>query len=640
MNMTVNFDKESIFVKEQKLRSISDTLKSEFFGIDNIIDRVVTLIRPWYLMPEIITRPVIINLWGLTGVGKTQLVRRLTSLLNYSNRFVEIQMDGISTTSASKNTIYSILSNSSIEEGQTGILLLDEIQRYRTIDTNGSDAKVERFQDVWMLLSDGKFSSNSEAMKEIEMMLASQLYWTDQGGDDDDDDDDPKPQKVQKIKKFFISPYEARRYKKLLRLTEDVQQIMTWSGTQLFEAIDTASQSNENMEIDYSKILIFISGNLDEMFQNSFVTSDSDTNADVFYEMSKNLKINDVKEALLARFKPEQISRFGNNHIIYPSMNKITYQQIIKSACEGYINEMRNLTNIQFRLNQTILDEIYLNSVFPSQGTRPVFSTIHQILGTSLSVFGLWALENDIKLIDLDIDTERKVLIARSGDLSYEIPVYLDIRSAKEKDSEDFNTVVSVHEIGHAIVYAKLFKKAPKEVKINLATFKGGYMIPMKDEFDTKKDRLNMIAVLLAGSIAESYVFGEDNRSTGNSSDMYNATNLASTLVRKLGMGTTKSFFIHPSHDGDTAANSDVSSTNSAIESILSQADRIVRGILDDHKELIVDLTTELLNKKEIQEDRFIEVCSPYFEIYKEQRRYTDAWKSFKEKTTKEKVAD
>ncbi|WP_438452428.1 hypothetical protein, partial [Listeria monocytogenes] len=50
--------------------------------------------------------------------------------------------------------------------------LLDEMQRFRTIDDAGNEVKVERYQDVWTLLSDGKFSSDSTVFAEIEMMLA------------------------------------------------------------------------------------------------------------------------------------------------------------------------------------------------------------------------------------------------------------------------------------------------------------------------------------------------------------------------------------------------------------------------------------------------------------------------------------
>ena len=150
-------DKASIESKRAILANVSTQLKHEFFGLDDIIDKVLDSMSAWYIFPQLITRPVIINLWGMTGVGKTQLVRRIVSLLGQNDKFVEVQMDGGSAGGYWSNTLSSILSQSSIEEGMPGILLLDEIQRFRTVDDMGNDVKVERYQDVWTLLSDGKF---------------------------------------------------------------------------------------------------------------------------------------------------------------------------------------------------------------------------------------------------------------------------------------------------------------------------------------------------------------------------------------------------------------------------------------------------------------------------------------------------
>src|SRR4051812_38534624 len=171
------FDPTSAFEKQAKLEQVAKALKEEFFGIDDIIDKVINLIRAWYIMPSILSRPVIVNLWGMTGVGKTQLVRRLAYMLGFSKKFVEVQMDGFSSGSGfNQNSISGLLASSSIEEGEPGILLLDEMQRFRTIDSSGGDISVERYQDVWMLLSDGKFSIDTSMFQELEMMLAYQAY--------------------------------------------------------------------------------------------------------------------------------------------------------------------------------------------------------------------------------------------------------------------------------------------------------------------------------------------------------------------------------------------------------------------------------------------------------------------------------
>ena len=51
-------------------------LKKIYRGIDPIIDRICDLVLPWYAVPEGVTRPIIICLWGMTGTGKTSLDRK------------------------------------------------------------------------------------------------------------------------------------------------------------------------------------------------------------------------------------------------------------------------------------------------------------------------------------------------------------------------------------------------------------------------------------------------------------------------------------------------------------------------------------------------------------------------------------
>ena len=174
-------ERKAIADKKLYLEKVKTELKKEFFGIDDCIDKVIESIKTWYLIPSIISRPLIVNLWGLTGVGKTALVRSLIKKLGFSNKFVEIQMDAFSHANGSYDhkSICSMLETSSIEENSAGVILLDEFQRFRTVGEEGKDVKLERFQDVWMLLSDGKFSNDFSILKRVEQELAQMEYWED-----------------------------------------------------------------------------------------------------------------------------------------------------------------------------------------------------------------------------------------------------------------------------------------------------------------------------------------------------------------------------------------------------------------------------------------------------------------------------
>ena len=48
---------------------------------------------------------------------------------------------------------------------------------------------------------------------------------------------------------------------------------------------------------------------------------------------------------------------------------------------------------LRVELAASVREQVYANAVFPAQGTRPLFSSLHAILGSGLAKAALWALE-------------------------------------------------------------------------------------------------------------------------------------------------------------------------------------------------------------------------------------------------------
>ena len=241
--------KSLVSSKKLELERIASELKTEFFGLDEVIDRIIRSITVWYIFPQVITRPVIVTLWGTTGCGKTSLIRRLVQKLKMQNKFVEIPMDGGGSENSYWNkTISSVLSNSMIEETKPGILLLDEMQRFRTTNERNEDIKPDRYMDVWTLLSDGKFSTDASFFAELEMMMMRHLYRKSEGNNEDDEDDDSDNAKAERKrpKKFLMSAYEANSLKKFLRLPETMEEIMQWSSDRVMQEVARARASNDS----------------------------------------------------------------------------------------------------------------------------------------------------------------------------------------------------------------------------------------------------------------------------------------------------------------------------------------------------------------------------------------------------------
>jgi cell division protease FtsH len=618
-------DRSIIDSKRAVLETVKQQLKKEFFGLDNIIDKVVDSLSAWYIFPELITRPVIINLWGMTGVGKTQLVRRIVSMLEFGDRFVEVVMDGGSTHGYWSNSLSAILSQSKIEEGKPGILLLDEIQRFRTVADDGTDVKVERYQDVWTLLSDGKFSSDSSLFNEMEMMMASRLYDDDSAAPSDNTEGETKS------KKKKIHPWEAKNIKKLLRLPNSVSEIITWSTDDIMNAMREVQESRSSWEIDYTKLIIFISGNLDTAFAGANSTEDSDTDADFYHEITSNLSVNEIKKNLLRRFRPEQIARMGNNHIIYPSMSKLSYQKLIESTCKRYTSEMTAVSDIKFELDKSLLDQIYENSVFPTQGTRPVFSSIHKIFSNLLVNVTFWAVENDIKDITLTMNSEANAVRAIALNAETVFPVEFDMNERKKKASPDFKALVAAHEAGHAIVYALTTKTSPFEVKVNITSFNGGYMLPPPDnEAVTRATLRDNICCLLSGRAAEEIVFGLDNACTGAGSDLIKATENASHYVRRFGFDGIIGY-VDSSSSQSINWMTMMSETDPTVKQLLIEEYTRAKTMISEHLDYYKHITNLLIKNNTVTQEEFIAESASFIKLEKSKpsHPFLERWKQF-----------
>lgn len=618
--------------KLNKLEEIAAELKRELFGIDHIIDRVIKSISAWYIAPEIVSRPVIINLWGMTGVGKTDLVRKLVQKLEFQQSFVEIQMDGGSGKSSFNNSIQSTLSRSNIKEGQPGILLLDEMQRYRTVSNNDNEVKNDKYKDVWTLLSDGKFSIDASVFHELEMMLHCRAFSDDrkQAGLDDEDDDASKSSKA----KFKLYPYEAQELKQLLKLPYGIEEIMTWPPERVISEIKNVSGTRKEWEADYTKLVIFISGNLDSAFAGSMSTNDCDTDADFFHEITKKISVTEIKYHLRTRFSPEQVARFGNNHIIYPSLNKATYERLIKKSIDEHVTKFEQVSKYKFVVCPSVNEQIYMNSVYPAQGTRPVFSSVHMIFTQLLVDITFYCLINDIDStnpIEIAMHDFTNVMAKINGD-NVEFPIYLELNQKRNRNNTQLKTMVSVHEAGHALAYTLLKKTAPHETKSNTTSYQGGYVLPSpkNSSFITRAGILNDIQITLAGKAAERVVFGIEHQTNGSGSDIANATALASEFIRSQGMGNTLAKV--DSESEHTTWVCDMRDSDSQIECILRKEMEKVTELIHENAKMLMLISDKLIADETISKAEMTLIFNSqgYGDVY-EDENHTDFNKMLKE---------
>ncbi|WP_431265649.1 AAA family ATPase [Roseateles chitinivorans] len=592
--------REQLAQRNQQLQSVAAQLKTELFGIDAIIDRVIDSVRAWYVLPELVSRPVIVCLWGLTGTGKTQLVRRLAQLLGFYDRFVEVQMDGFSNGAGMRGaqSISGMLGRSGVREGEPGILALDEFQRFRTINAKRDEVRVERYQDVWALLSDGKLPPALSLLGDIESSIAEAAFDAERA-----DADEAKL-------RFKLRSWEAQELQRTLKLDEPLLEIMAWTPDQVQARLREFRDGQQQWETDYSRLLIFVCGNLDEMYEDLATSvDDCDSDADTFHAVTGKLSVIDVKQALNKRFKPEQVARLGNEHVVYPSLSRRAYEQLIEQGCARYARETEARCGLRFDLAASVHEQIYANAVFPAQGTRPLFSSLHAILGAGLANAALWAIERGAAAgDDVRLTADRRSLIAHWRNESHAIAAPFEISRLRQRNNADFRALLAVHEAGHGLVHALLFGRAPREIKIHVASFEGGYNAYASRKVWSRRNLLDNICTSLAGRAAELLVFGPDMSSSGAESDLRKATETAARMLRHLGHGPRigRSDVITASDDNLCT---DVEASNAPIEALLQAEHARATDLLETHRDALLALVDELIAQGQVTPERFAAVA-------------------------------
>lgn len=560
-----------ILRKQQVLKEANATLKKEFVGIDMVIDDVTDAMSSWFLFPDFQEKPVVINLWGLTGVGKSSLVERLSTLLGFQEKYYHFDLG-----EQSNNKLIlkgKIEQFTSFNNSDTPLLLaFDEFQYARTIDEQGDEMDNSALRTVWQLLDSGKFqvSRYNHNQDDIYDLILNLKHVLEAGI------------KVTKGKvtfgqKFYrllmnarvsnrMYPYEPmkeeegdpyfipeRYHDVIFDLAKDKFKNSIEVGSQIrkfngHESIDFLFQilnySSSAKTVDCSKSLIFVLGNLDDAYtmNNDF---NPDMDADEFHLQSKKITIPIVKKALQVRFKSEQIARLGNIHIIYPAFNKLSFQKIIALELEKIAANVHKQQEVFLRFDKSIHDLIYREGVYPTQGTRPLFSTIHQIINTKLgkvvtemilkklpvtSITFLY--KHDFILVEYRFEKEIVHTLC--------IDQQLNLDKLRKSRKDELQAISAVHEAGHAILFAVLMNIAPELILSNTLEYNSAGLTITKInwKYISQKEISNRLAIYLGGYIAEKIVFGEDNVTAGAENDIEKATNLITHMLKECGMGS------------------------------------------------------------------------------------------------------
>jgi ABC-type oligopeptide transport system ATPase subunit len=675
---------EEINRKNKLIDAAIVSLKGKYIGIDEQIDEIMNNVRTWFCYPELQDRPLVVNLWGMSGCGKTDCVKSIAELLDIESDLVYFNFADINEKSAweVQQDIEDNVGNSKSNR----MFVYDEFQYAATIGKDGKEKDNKcGLKPFWELLDTGILKTHPEikwlsilirayyVMNEIysisnEIIDFTDCKWSNFKNTMESLDSykqarineifekvevDDKGTEVMEIRDYIKERlYDV--HKALHGVTYDMNNVGIESRLSSMNFVDTMNlfydtfkEATKGYELNFKNSIIFVIGNLDEAYEVSFNVN-PDMSPDQFHKITKKISIVDVKEALEQRFRNEQIARLGNIHVIYPSFSKNTFKKIIALQLNKYAEQVKEQIGCDIEFNDSINKIIYKEGVFPTHGTRPVFSSIQEIVKTRLPeiIREIEESGNIEKLNKLYYSYKNGTIKVNAfdeegndiGNSKYKLK--LRVENLREATCDEFQALCAVHESGHFCVYMNVFGSYPEKVVSKAAEADTGGFLQQNIDDDNEAMKtysyyFNQIKVALGGYVAEEFVFGKDNRTSGALSDLQKATSIASKMVRSYGMVSPYvSDLLIDVNSRNYVVEDNRENENDQIKSIILKAKGEVEKLFYNHKyRKMLKLSSEYLSKHtSMPKNKMEEIYSVIPEnerTVKKDRFYRDAIESF-----------
>lgn len=558
------------------------------------------------------------------------------------------------------------------------IMIFDEFQNCRTLDEHGDEKDRSQTSAIWQILDSGVLESTSwsweitrainliEEIRSLAILYPNipikELTFTVWGEELEKIDEGFREYlEYNSLYNFYGSNYPSD----LTPTTEDGEEIEEnshkypslipssvirtivkrynslgkgegWKQRAKLRASKTLGEASEILEeyikelgkpkkVDCSNSLVFVIGNLDEAFG---VTDeiDPDVSANILNAMTSNVTITDVKNSLRKRFRLEQISRLGNNVILYPSLKEDDFKKIIDIELSKITKEFLDLSGFEIEFDEGMKNLVYSEAIYPVQGVRPIHSSISTLITPKLSKILIEkpseAKKAVVSVEDPNFEKPNTTLTV-TYDTGEKITLHQELTLGALRDISQYSKIYlhAVHEAGHAVVYSVLTGKCPETI-VAITANGGGYMwreiedSASRREADTFKDIREDVMISYAGYLSEKHFFHEIDLSMGASSDIQNAWNSLAEAVYECGYGerllTYRNYAAAFPGGLNCQNNFDEGTADAKVSELSRELEQATVDIIRAEEKFIQEVALYLGENRKMGKEKFKEILAKY----------------------------
>ncbi|WP_157807150.1 hypothetical protein [Algoriphagus formosus] len=624
-----------------QLQNLKNHLQSTFPHMHPAIDAIIPALSAWYGVESHLSRPIVINLWGLTGVGKTRLVREIINFLQLQDIFFEIDSDARNLQKLSQKIEHLSYLNSPLQ----AVFLIDNFQDL--IYSPESNHPFNESKKLWKLIGEGVLEKErspigSEKILEIYREFSG---WINKGlkvkeGLVSEDFVEffkergipltmPKRRSIHEqdlveneSNLFVFNRYEAKViYQSQLHefgtYKDLIEHIKTVDEIGLMEFLDAlVKKAFEPERIDVSNSVFFILGNLKGLFPFENDISFS-LDPDAFYLSSLKVGPEKIKKILMQNLEIEKLSRLGSNHILIPCLSRRAFSLIIEKELQNFAQNLNTEYGVRTSFEDSVRQLLFMEGVVPASGAWSILSAFQRIMVGSIPfIESSLTMVRDVDQIEVAFDGYvLEVQFFKRGKRVFRAfnPLELNVISKLEMNPTDVQASTALHEAGHAVVYCAVFGEIPSKVQSvsnegeKLGNLQSGFSFDFMN-----RDRLKKLTMTyLGGYIAEKVILGEDGIQEGSKTDLASASHEVLTFFKEYGFGGSPLFYGHKEQLSiyHFPVTEDI---YQKATSFIEESARNTEKILLEQESLLLQMTKTLMEKPILEREELSEIVKKY----------------------------
>ena len=291
-------------------------------------------------------------------------------------------------------------------------------------------------------------------------------------------------------------------------------------------------------------------------------------------------------------------------------MKKETFNRIIEKELNIVAKNFEIELGLRMRFDSSVVDLVYREGAFPTQGARPLFTTISQLISSKIGLMAL-RLIDCVKPADSICVSSNEDMIRMSREegsvlqpiIEEKLTKFLDpLRKSKP---DDVQTITAVHESGHAITALALRGVVPTCMFSRTADSSSRGFVHTKDENDymNRTQMIEKVAEFLGGNVAEEIIFGKDHVTSGSESDMRTAVEFTGHLVKACGMGTILGRIYPEELPTELFLHDKEGEADKNIQQILADGFRLANDVLLRERSLLIELAMALTRTNQLRSE-------------------------------------